>query len=537
MSKLPTSSQPFRRVTMLGILFLVFLTIPGQISAPAAASSGTLHLAGPVIVPETLDPAQMRDLSSVVMFRQIYRGLMFYDENLTPVPEIAASYTISDDGLTYDFVLRDNAVFQDGTPITADDVAFSLTRAVDPDTTKGDVSLLSGPAFLSDIAGFNDVYQNTADSFTGINVKSATELTITLVRPQATFLMKLAAVPASIVSKAQVTSDSTWWAKPIGSGPFAVNKWEPDRSLSLDAFDDFYLGEPSLAHISFRLGASALQSFNLYQQGEIDLDSISLNDIDRVADPEGPYADQLVVTPLFALSYLALNPNLAPLDDPWVRAALQLIFPREEFAEVAFDGWVNAATSLIPTQMLAREWATSVPGTSIAAAKAALSKSRYGSGENVPTIRIYGSGVFASVVLKDVAESELGLKIEVLDLQWEDMVTRLSDGNLPAYELYWASDYPDPSGILGALFGTGRPDNYLGYSNPRVDDLLVQAAAENDVDARAELYEQIDQLFMADNVVIPIYTDVDYTVVSPDVHNLLITPMGIIRLETVQIDS
>jgi peptide/nickel transport system substrate-binding protein len=117
------------------------------------------------------------------------------------------------------------------------------------------------------------------------------------------------------------------------------------------------------------------------------------------------------------------------------------------------------------------------------------------------------------------------------------MLTRLSSGNVPAYELYWASDYPDPAGILLALFGTGRPDNYLGYSNPEVDDLLEQAAAETDIDARAALYDDINRIICADNVVIPVYTDVDYTVIQSYVHNLVVTPMGIIRLESVQIDS
>lgn len=507
----------------------------GVSSPTPARAAGTLNLAGPVYPPETLDPAQLRDLSGVVLMRQIYRGLMLYDDDLNPVPEVAESYALSDDGLTYDFVLRNNATFQDGTPITAQDVAYSLNRAVDPDTVEGDTSLLGGPAFLSDIAGFEDVYSNATDEMSGIEVKSDSELAITLSHPQATFLMKLASVPASIVSQAQVTSDSTWWASPVGSGPFKVDEWDPLNSLTLTAYSDFFLGAPSIDEINFRLGASALQSFNLYQADEIDIDSISLTDIDRVADPDGAYVDQLKVTPQFKLGYIALNSNIEPLDDPYVRAALQLIFPRDDFANIAFNGWVNTANGMIPTQMLNRAWTDQLPPWSVDAAKAALAKSRYGSAENVPPIRIYAAGAFASVVLQEMAQNELGLTIEVLDVQWEDMLNRLNAGDIPAYELYWAADYPDPAGIVGALFGTDMPDNYIGYSNSEVDDLLQQAAAETDVDARAAIYEQINALVCADNVVIPTYFDVEYTVVKPYVENLVVTPMGIIRLETVRI--
>jgi ABC-type transport system substrate-binding protein len=215
---------------------------------------------------------------------------------------------------------------------------------------------------------------------------------------------------------------------------------------------------------------------------------------------------------------------------------LQFIFPRQEFADVAFDGWVHPANGLIPGQMLDREWKNHLPGTSIQAARAALAKSRYGSADKVPTIRIYSAGAFAATVLQSTAENDLGLKVEVFDLQWEDLLPRLATGEVPAYESYWASDYPDPSGILQALFGSGQPDNSIGYSNPDVDQLLDQAARENDPDARATLYDRINKIICADNVAIPIYTDVDYSVIQPYVHNLVITPMGILRLETVQID-
>ena len=520
-------------VLVVVLIALQFVSIPAH---SRAATSNTLNMAGPVVGPENLDPAQVRDLSSVVMFRQIYRGLMLYDNKLNPVPEIAESVDLSPDGLTYDFTLRGDAKFQNGAPITSQDVSFSLNRAVDPDTTNGDTSLLAGPAFLSDIVGFGDVLANKTDTMTGIHVISDSELTITLAHPQATFLMKLAAVPASIVDNAQVSSDADWSSSPIGSGPFKVDTWQPDVSLDLEAYDGFFGGAPSLDAIHFRLGASALQSFNLYQAGQVDLASISLSDINRVADPDGDYVDQLVTTPLFALGYIALNPNVAPLDDPYVRAALQLIMPREKFVDAAFDGWVNQANGLIPDQMLARSWQNHLPATSVDAAKAALAKSKYGSADKVPTIRIYAAGAFMSLVLKDVAEEELGLKIEVYDMQWTDMLDRLGSGDIPAYELYWASDYPDPAGILFALFGTGQPDNYIGYSDPKVDKLLAEAAAEPDVDVRAAIYDKVNATICASNVVLPIYTDVDYTVVQPYVHNLVITPMGIIRLETVQLE-
>jgi len=131
----------------------------------------------------------------------------------------------------------------------------------------------------------------------------------------------------------------------------------------------------------------------------------------------------------------------------------------------------------------------------------------------------------------------LGLTIEVFDLQWYDFLDRLDSAPIPAFELYWAADYPDPEAILLALWGSDQPNNYTGYSNPEVDRILAEAAAEPDPPIRAEMYADAQRLILADNVVIPAYMDVDYQVVKPYVKNLTITPIGILRLETASIEQ
>jgi oligopeptide transport system substrate-binding protein len=508
-----------------------------SIGEAGAQRENVLRLAGPVQGPETLDPAQTRDLSTVSILRQIYRGLVFYDDDLQPVPELAESYDVSEDGLAYTFLLRSDATFQDGSPLTADDVAFSLARAVDPDTVEGDTSLLAGPSFLSDIEGYDDVITNESDELSGVESIDDRTVKITLSAPRATFLMKLASTPAAIVNKEQVESDSTWWARPNGSGPYRVRAWEPGDSIELERYDDFVLGQPKIDRIEIRLGARALQSFNLYQADEIDIDSISLFNVDQVIDPSGEFADQVQTIKPFGFGFLAFRTDVEPLDDPHIREALQLIFPREELAEIAFNGQAEVASGLIPEGMLGHDWEPALPATDPEAARSAIAASRYGSADRVPPIRIYTAGALAAEVLRDVAREELGLTIHVFVLDWLDYLDRLSGDALPGYELYWAADYPDPESILLALFGTNEPDNFTGYSNPDVDELLSQAAVEADPVARAGLYAEAQRLILADNAVIPAYMDVQYVVVKPFVENVRLTPMGILRFETITIEG
>ena len=118
-------------------------------------------------------------------------------------------------------------------------------------------------------------------------------------------------------------------------------------------------------------------------------------------------------------------------------------------------------------------------------------------------------------------------------MEWPDFIAGLSAKALPGFELYWTADFPDPESILTVLFGTGRPDNYLDYSNPKMDAVLKQASVEIDPAKRADLYTQAQQLLIDDHVVIPILFDVGYTLVNPAVKGLTITPMGIISLASV----
>ena len=112
-------------------------------------------------------------------------------------------------------------------------------------------------------------------------------------------------------------------------------------------------------------------------------------------------------------------------------------------------------------------------------------------------------------------------------------LTDLAQQRLPVFTLSWVADYADPSAFLDALFHSGSPDNYLGYHNPEVDDLLDRARAEQNREERIRLYREAQQRILDDGVVIPLYHDVEYWLVAPAVHGLQVTPLGVLGLETV----
>lgn len=531
------------RIRFMALAAIVLLSMPlvacAQTSSTAGGGrDGILRLAGPVDL-QTLDPAKAKDLTTLFLIRQIYSGLTRLDDDLQPVPALAETIDISDDGLTYTFTLRRNARFQDGTDISAEDVAFSLTRALDPATTDGDASQLAAPTFLSDIAGARELLSGEADTLAGVAVLDDLTLQIQLTQPRSTFLMRLATGPASVIDPRDLDKGDDWWSEPNGSGPFSVDKFDIDSGMTLKPNGEFYAGKPNLDEVQILLGANAFQPMNLYQTGDVDVAGVPLFSLDRALDPSSDLYADLQQSDLFAVEYLALRTDVEPLNDPNIRKALILGFPRQMVADVSFDGRVAPALGFIPNGMLGQDtWPVANSDYDLDAARQSIAESSYGSAENVPPITIYANGPPDRLVsFKEVMERDLGLRIDLVNVEWTEFISNLPKKTYPAYGIYWGADFPDPESLLLTLFGTGQPDNYVDYSNPDFDALLAQAASEQDPDVRVQLYTQANQLLMDDAVVLPFYYDRSYTLVRPWVHGLQLTPLGLLYLDQVTVKT
>lgn len=531
------------RLRFLALVALFVVAVPLLSSTWLAvttggAKDGVLRMAGPVDL-RTLDPAKGKDLGTLFLERQLFSGLTRFDGDLQPVLALADSVDISDDGLVYTFTLRRDARFQDGRDISADDVVFSLTRALDPATTGGDASLLAAPTFLLDIAGAEELLAGRASMLSGVTALDDLTVRIELARPRSTFLMRLATGPASIIDRHDLERGDEWWTEPNVSGPFGIRDFDIDAGMTLQPNDAFYAGRPALDEVRILLGASAFQPMNLYQTGLVDIAPVSFFSLDRALDPASDLFPDLRQSDLFAVEYLAMRRDVEPLDDPNIRRSLILGFPRELVASASFDGRVAPALGFVPNGMLGQEiWPVTGWDYDLEAARQAIRDSVYSAPENVPPITIYANGPPDRLIsLKEVIERDLGLRIDLINVEWTEFISTLPKQVYPAYGIYWGADFPDPESLLWTLFGSDQPDNYTGYANPSFDDLLQQAASEQDPDQRVLLYAQANQLLMDDAVVLPFYYDRSYMLVRPWVQGLDVTPLGILYLDRITVES
>jgi ABC-type transport system substrate-binding protein len=500
------------------------------VERPSTTGEQTLTLAGSAKGPLTLDPAVLRDVESAFLARQIFRGLVSLDDALQPQPELAERIEISADGLRYTFALRANAVFHDGSPITAQAVADSLNRACDPALDSAGAGL-PAETYLSDIAGAEQRLNGGAASISGINAEDARTLELTLAHPTADFLYKLAGAPAAVVDVRSATG-ANWWRHPNGSGPFTLDAYTPGGTLVLRGFERFYRGAPALRQVRVLGGQDAAQPLNLYEANKLDYTETPFYSIDRVLTPSDPLHAELVVEPQLSTTFLLLNPNRAPYDSRDLRLAIEHAFDRAKEVRVGYEDRVELANGLTPPGIGARDWPATLPDYNLDAARQALAAA----GALTARPVVYDPGGGTAATLKAVLARDLGLEIDAVDVPWEQFAGLMTSKQLPAFVLTWVADYPDPENFIGALFDSQSPDNYIGYANPKVDALLAQAKSEMDVSARDDLFLQAQQLIIDDGVLLPLYHDVSYTLIKPWVHGLTITPIGVVSLEAVWIE-
>jgi ABC-type transport system substrate-binding protein len=509
---------------------------PNATSAPlppnaTVGSGGNLIMALGPQDPPSLDPALVSDTTSAFVTNQLFRGLVQLDANLEVQPALAQTWDISEDGSTYTFMLRPGARFADGRPITSEDVRYSLERATNPALAPS----LPAAAYLNDIEGVAEKLRGEADEISGLRIIDDLTLEITLAGPRSYFLAKLSHPTAFVVDRFDIEAGGgDWTQNPNASGPFEIESWQRNEMLVLRRNENYFGSLARLDQVTFLLGAAASNPLVLYEQDEVDIVDVPSYALARVRDENNPLSEELVRVPQFSLTFIGMNVTVPPFDDPLVREAFTRLLDRQRIAEVTLNNSVQPAYGILPPGIPGYNPDLPPTEADIEEARDLLAESRYGSADALPPIVAYGGGW--TTTLREVAREELGIEIEVRDYEsFGDYLAALDERDFALFSFGWVADYPDPENFLSVLFRTDAGENLTDYSNPEVDALLDEAAATLDEEQRRALYQEAEQRILDDAPLIPIYHDVQYTLVKPYVRGLHITPMGILDLSTVEL--
>ncbi|MCO5193994.1 MAG: peptide ABC transporter substrate-binding protein [Anaerolineae bacterium] len=510
-----------RRLATLIVVVLIVLVGCGELSGNSGPY-GVNRDKSVVLAsgqPNGLDPATTHSGAGGPI-GHIFSGLVTLDTDLQVQPELAAGWTVSDDGTVYTFALHPDARFHDGRPVSADDVIFSWERALNPETGS-DTAL----TYLGDIVGAKALADGMADSLSGVRALNDKTLEVTIDAPKPYFLAKLTFPTAYLVDRKNVT-DPDWEHSPNGTGPFRLIRWEDDTVLLLERSDVYYRQPAAVEHVVYLLGAGL--PLSMYERGEIDLVGIGGSDLERVRDPNEPLSADLHTIPSFCTTYIGLNTSLPPLDDVRVRQALSYAVDRERLVEGLYKNNALVADGILPPGM---------PGYGDIdgyeydpeRARALLREAGY---EQLPPLVWSSAGYDTAGAIESAVismwEETLGADITVELIDPYAYLEELYAGNIGHfYTSGWCADYADPENFLDVLFHSDAPSNNTGFSDPEIDAALEAARVEPDPAMRMALYADIEQQLVDAAPRIMLVHGLDAVLMSPRLQGLELTPISV----------
>lgn len=478
--------------------------------------------------PSGVDPHISTDAAATWMANNVYDTLIRYDtttlDDGTVVgttdfkPWLAESWTVSDDGATYSFRIREGVSFHNGELLTAEDVAFSLQRVL---------TLSFAPAQLL----------KTCTTPENVVVTDTHEVAVTLISSCPFFLNLLVQTPTgAILNKDYVMANGGVQAETInehmrmnsmGTGPFIFDNWEPGVLYELIAFADHWSGMPKLDKVSFRFISDLANQYLLMQQGSLDAMYNPPIDIlqEALINPNLKVLDQQTI----GLQTLYMPNNNEPFNDPRVRQAVQYAINQEEILEAATLGLATPARSAFPSLLPGFNDEAWVYERDLEKARALLAEAGYPNG--FETTISYNSGnaqreISAIVIQSQLAE--VGIRAEVQAVAWPTFVEGFRSGTMPMFVVSGLSA-PVTEQFVENTFATdsaGPGGNYAYYSNARVDALIAELAETSEADARQAVMNEIQQILTDELPSAYLYNAVLPYVVRAEVQDWIIYPSG-----------
>ena len=506
----------------------------------AEGSSFTVQI-GPN--PETLDPALNSAVDGGNMLVMLDETLLIIDENLTVQPGQAESYTVSDDGLTWTFTMRDGLKWSDGTELNAKDFEYSFKRVCDPA-----VAAPYGETVMGMVKGYADAAAGDLDALAVKASEDGKTLTVELAYP-CSYFDKLAAFGTlSPVQKATVEANGDAWATTaetyICNGPYMISEWVPGERI-VTVKNPYYNGGWDSSRIvtdeiTYLLLEDSAAAYAAYNSGE----AVMIKDVPTEEIPSLTKAEDggdFYVDPILGTYYLSMNTQIAPFNDVNVRKALNLAIDRDYVANVIMQGTYAPAYNFMgpgvtDTEGFFMDNAVAANGgyyisddydANLEAAKQALADAGYPNGEGLPTITYSTNDAGYHKPLAEYLQSayaEIGITMNIEVVEWASFTPKRRAGDYEMARNGWVMDYNDASNMIELLYSTNG-NNDGKYNNPDFD-AAIDASRVADAGEHFKALHQAEDIMMADYACVPVAYYADFYLQSNALQGTWHSPYG-----------
>lgn len=466
----------------------------------------------------------------------IFETLVGIDAEGNIKPNLATSWEISEDSKTVTLHLAENISWTDGKPFTANDIKFTL-EFMSNKNYKGYNSVA-----VQQIEGYEKLHSGEATELSGIEIKDDYTLAITTTKVYASFFEKIGRgigiIPKHIwetVDVATADENTELLQKPIGTGPFILSEYAPDKYIILTKNNKYFKGEPKLDKIVIQVvnpDTAQAQILN----GELDIlrvESINPEDIKEYEQKRFEIQHNL----LNAFQHMVINQNDKVLSNKDVRQALTYAINREGIVQNLIYGYGNVAHTVYTPKFWAYPEASELNPYEYNPKKALEILTQkvgfefrdgilYNGNEPISFTLIYPSGNKAREAAAAVIQQnfkEIGIEVKLELMEFATMVSILEERKPDNFQLALLGNGFGADADISTNVGTGGTGNHSQYSNQEVDKLLGEALLSLDNESRAPIYKQIAKILNDELPVVYLYNWERFTIINPNVKNVAVT--------------
>ena len=492
---------------------------------------------------KTLDPAIGYDTDSWSIERAIYNGLLDYKGFTTQLqPDLAADMPkISADGKTYTFKIRSGVKFSNGRTVTADDFKYSWERMLNPNTA----GPMTGGSFWGGVHGAQDFFAGTTTSIPGFKVIDPSTLEIDLDSPNQSFLNIIAMPFGFVVAKEAVAAAGSDYAhKPVGTGPFTLDKWTPGQLIVLKKNASYFGTKPYLDEVDAQIGVTQEVGYLRLQNNQVDIvqPDVTIPSAQYIQLSANPnWKNRILKTPNVDIWYLAMNATMKPFDNKLVRQAFNYVVNKANQVKILNGrGVVNNG---IQAPAMPGHVANYNPlgldanGQNIQKAKDLLKQAGYDASHAFPAQDLVyakanaDSDRLAASIQQDFQQVGVTLNLKglafnaFLDITGKPNTTALSYNG-------WFQDFPDPSDFIDPILTcaaanvTANGGNVAFYCNKDADKIADQARGDTNAAERLKLYQQFQDIVVTQDFPwVPMYSTVQTNLSATRVHGFQLHPV------------
>ena len=453
--------------------------------------------------PATLDPQLMTGVPEGRLALAMFSGLVgLHPATLQPVPDLAESWSMSADGLTYTFTLREGLTWSDGTPISSETIVASWKRLLTPATA-------AEYAYQIFYVKNAQAYFNGEVEFAAVGIKNPDARTVVVKLQQVTpWFLELCAFQTLVPVPVHVIAEhGERWTRPehiVTSGPFQLSEWQPRQAVVMTKSPTYWEADKvTLGKITAYPFDDLNTALQVFQKGDLDwLSSVPVDQIQELRNDPDYYA-----MPYLGIYFYRFNVTHPALKEPKVRQALNMAIQRS-----VITGNITAAGES-PATYFCPPMGDYKPKGGLNydrdTARKLLAEAGFADGENFPVLEVlYNTSEQHKAIAENIAQQwreVLGINTTARNREWQTYLADLRNLDYQVARSAWIGDYYDPNTFYDC-FVSGGGNNRTGWSNDEYDELLKKSKATIDSAERQKIYDRMEQILLVeDPAIVPLY--------------------------------